>query len=341
MIFRILLPFATLALAALLSLSFLGRLHPAFDSVAHFRGHLAVLLGLAALLLLAVGFWKEGIAGLVLAIAAFSSISSSFPLPGLINVHAAFAPKDTSRATYRLLQMNLRFDNATPEKVLSLVGRTQPDVATFNEVSTRWIPVLERLSATYPHSIVCRGTTRVGGVAILSRRPFAEGVAARCFGRGSLAVASVDFGGQPVDVAALHLGWPWPYDQWAQADDLASVLGTLGGSAILAGDFNATGWSVAARRVAAAGGLTPVQSIGPTWLHRKLPKSLRQWIGLPIDQVLAKGNVAVHSAKTQDDAGSDHLPVLVEFSLLPGAPENNDVAPTATVALPARAAPQA
>lgn len=333
MIFRIILPFAALAIAMLLSLSFLGRLHPALDSIAHFRGHLAALLGIAGLLLLLAGFWKEGLVGLLFAAASFSSISDSLSLPGLTKVHAAFAPKDETRAVYRLLQMNLRFDNKTPEKVLSLIGRTQPDAITFEEVSAHWLPMLDRLSAAYPHRIVCQGTTRVGGVAVLSRRPFEGGAAARCFARGALAVTTIDFGGQPVNVAALHLGWPWPYDQWAQADDLAGPLGTLGETAILAGDFNAVGWSVTARRVAAAGGLTPVPSIGPTWLHRKLPKVLRPWIGLPIDHVLAKGNVVIHSATVQDDAGSDHLPVLVEFSLLPGAPAPGEQAPTATVGL--------
>jgi endonuclease/exonuclease/phosphatase (EEP) superfamily protein YafD len=336
MVFRILIPFVTLAVAALLSLSLLGRLHPAFDSIAHFRGHLAALLGLAALLLFLIGFWKEGVIGLVFAAAALSSISSSFSLPGLTKVHAAFAPKDKTRAVYRLLQVNLRFDNQTPEKVLSLIGRTQPDAITLNEVSTKWIATLDRLSAAYPHRIVCQGTTRIGSVAILSRRPFENEIPARCFDRGSLALASINFGGQAVDVAALHLGWPWPYRQWAQVDDLAAALSTLSDTAILAGDFNAAGWSTAVRRVAEAGGLTALQSIGPTWLHRKLPKALRPWIGLPIDQVLVKGELIVHSAKTQDDVGSDHLPVLVEFSLLAGPQAPGEEAPTATVELSAK-----
>ncbi len=319
MIFRIILPIATLAIAAFLSLSFLGRFHPAFNSIAHFRGHLAVLLGLAALLLLVIGFWKEAALALVLAAAALSSISTSLPLSGLTKVHAAFGTRDETRAIYRLLQMNLRFDNQTPEKVLSLIGRTQPDVVTLNEVSTKWIAPLDRLSAAYPHRIICPGSSRIGGVAILSRRPFETDAPANCV--GSLAIAPVNFAGQTVKVAALHLGWPWPYDQWATIDRLSEALGTLTGTAILAGDFNASGWSASVRRVAEAGGLAPVQSIGPTWLHRMLPKVLRPWIGLPIDHVMAKGNVIVHSAKAQDDAGSDHLPILVEFSLLAGAPD--------------------
>jgi len=42
---------------------------------------------------------------------------------------------------------------------------------------------------------------------------------------------------------------------------------------------------------------------------------LRPYVGLPIDQVFSKGEVAILSAKTLESVGSDHLPVLVEFSL--------------------------
>lgn len=320
MTYRIFARLITLIIAAILLLSFLGWLHPAFDTLANFRGHLAVLLGLAAILILLIGFRKVAVLALALAGAALSSISSSFPLFGPHKVQAAFGQHDETSAMYRLLQMNLRFDNQAPEKVLSLIERTQPDVVTLDETSTMWIAQLERLSAAYPHRIICPGKGQTGGVAILSRRPFETDLPAKCHVGGSLAIASVNFGGQTVRVAAVHLGWPWPFDQWAQVDQLGEALGTLTGSAILAGDFNATGWTVSAQRVAEAGGLTPVPSIGVSWLLLELPKALRPWIGLPIDHVMIKGNVSVHSALGQDDAGSDHLPVLVEFSLLTGVP---------------------
>ena len=117
----------------------------------------------------------------------------------------------------------------------------------------------------------------------------------------------------------MHLGWPWPYGQFQQIDDVAPVLRTLPGTVILAGDLNAAGWSVAASRVAETGQLTSVHSVGPTWLYRSLPNWLRPWIGLPIDHVFFKGNVVIHSAKVQEEAGSDHLPVLVEFSVTQAA----------------------
>jgi endonuclease/exonuclease/phosphatase (EEP) superfamily protein YafD len=332
-----------LALATILSvplvLGFLNAWHPAFDSLSHFRAHLAVLLGMAALPLLISAFWKEGAVSLVLAIASLWTVFGSLPLTGLTPVRAASPPADGGRAVYRLLHLNVRYDNAHPEKVLSLIGGIQPDTITLNEVSERWIDVLDRLSAVYPHRVVCRIDDPTGGVAILSRRPFENGPG-HCYDGGSLAIASVNFDGQEVKVAALHLTWPWPYSQPEQIDDVTPMLATLTGAAILTGDFNATGWSVAASRVARAGDLTPVGSIGPTWLHRSLPKALRPWIGLPIDHVFAKGNVAVRSAKAQEDAGSDHLPVLVEFSLLPGAPSSDEEQQTTATGLSTQRLPK-
>lgn len=95
-----------------------------------------------------------------------------------------------------MLQLNLRFDNPTPEKVLSLIGRLNPDVVTLNEVSTRWMEKLAFIKAAYPHQIICSASYAIGGVAILSRRPFVAGTEPECSDRGSFAIADVDFAGR-------------------------------------------------------------------------------------------------------------------------------------------------
>ena len=69
--------------------------------------------------------------------------------------------------------------------------------------------------------------------------------------------------------------------------------------------------------------MTPAGPAGPTWLYWRLPEFLR-FAGLPIDQVFTKGEVIVHSVNTLETVGSDHLPVLVEFSLEAAGPEAED-----------------
>lgn len=308
---------ASLAFIAMMMFSvalvagFFGTLHPALDSFSHFRVYLAVLMALCALPLLATSFRLQAAAALILAVAALATTSSA--LPRLWPVQAVAKPPD--HIVYRLLQINLRYDNPTPKKVLSLIGRTNPDVITLDEVSAMWTTELGYIASAYPYRILCPYPNGIFGVALLSRRPFTAGSEARCERRGAMAVATVDFGGIDIDVAAIHLSWPWPREQYWQIGELAETLSSLGDMAIMAGDCNAVPWSAAVRRVASLGGLTVMPSAGPTWLYIKLPDVLRRFAGLPIDQVFSKGGVTVHSATRLEDTGSDHLPVMVEFSL--------------------------
>lgn len=310
-----------LAIASvLLMVGFFGDVHPAFDSFAHFRAHLAIASAFLAVLLLFGRFRLYALSGLVFAIACFATTSTILSDIGLAPVQAGFERRSDEQPAYRLLQMNLRFNNPTPERVLSLVGRVQPDVITLDEVSDMWKGKLQLLSHAYPHQLICPYPNLVFGVAILSRRPFTEGTEPACFARGALAMASIDFGGTTADVAAIHLSWPWPFEQPWQLAHLAEPLSRLGETAIMAGDCNATPWSAAVHRVAQSGRLTVMPAVGPTWQYMKLPEMLR-FAGLPIDQVFSKGGIVVNSIQTLTSTGSDHLPVLVEFSIKQQAPK--------------------
>lgn len=311
---------AMLGLALMLALGLAGGWSPWLDAFSHFRAHFAIAAAVLAFVLLATRFRMMAAAGLVFAIACLSTVSGGLAFFGLGPVQAGFLPKADDRPVYRLLQMNLRFNNATPEKVLSLIGRVQPDIITVEEASSMWQGKLDLLSRAYPHRIYCGG---VFGSAILSRRPFAPGTEARCHTTGTLATATINLGGRSIGVAAVHLGWPWPRRQPRQIGRIAGPLAELGETAIVAGDCNAVPWSAAVHYVAEEGGLTVMPSVGATWLWRRLPDALR-FAGLPIDQVFSKGDLIIHSAQKMPPAGSDHLPILVEFSLRSKAPREDD-----------------
>jgi len=294
---------------------FFARLHPAFDSLAHFRVHLAILLLIAAIPLLFLrGFRWNGILSTALATGALLSVVGISWIAGP-SAQAALKPKDETAAVYRLLHLNLRYDNPEHGKVLSLIGRLMPDVVTLNEVSPAWAEKIALLAGSYRYRVVCHIDNHAGGVAILALRPFAEGEG-QCLAGGIFATAKLDLGGHAVEVGAMHLHWPWPFDQANQIEDLAPLLGAMGDTAILAGDLNATPWSAASARVAEAAGMTPFGPAQPTWLYRKLPEYLR-FAGLPIDRIFARGDVEILSVETLEAVGSDHLPVLVEFSVVP------------------------
>lgn len=316
---------AMVALALMVLAGYFGAYSSFLDAFSHFRVHFAIGAAVLALPLLASRFRLTAASVLVFAGAClFTSPASMLGLAPPVQAGVAVAGT-ADRPVYRLLQMNLRFNNPTPEKVLSLIGSTQPDIITFEESSEMWRGKLALVAHAYPYQINCGAEF---GTTILSRRPFAEGSEQRCYGFGALAIAKVDLGGAVVDVAAVHLGWPWPRRQVRQIERLAGPLSSLGEDAIMAGDCNAAPWSAAVHRLAGQGGFEIMPSVGPTWLWRRLPDALR-FVGLPIDQVFWKGGVTIHSAQKLAPAGSDHLPILVEFSIRPK--ERPEESTTATV----------
>lgn len=309
---------AMLAVAGLslaIVLGFFGYSHPAFDSLSHFRIHFAAMLVFPGLLLAVIASGRERRVGLLSMVfsAAVTAATLGTPLGGPVGPAAA-GPGDLAR--YRLLHLNLRFDNPDAAPFLSLLGAEQPDVVTLVEVSELWAGRLALTEAAYPHRLICRRGIRIGGAAILSKRPFA-GPEPRCIDRGAMALATVDFGGSRVAVAALHLGWPWPAEDERQMPALAPELAMLAPRAILAGDFNAAWWSARVKTILALGGLSLAGRGGPTWLHRRLPAALRPLTGLPIDHVMAKGGVITLDLRRGPDVGSDHLPMVFDFAVLP------------------------
>lgn len=295
-----------------LVLGFMGGLHPAFDAVSHFRLHLAAAVAVAGILLLPSRVWRMN-GALMLVLAAFATLVTLWPAWQI--EQAAKASEDPEAPAYRLMQINLRFNNPRPEAVLGTIARELPDLVAMEEVSQPWI---ERLSGSllqeYPERLICPAGSYLGGIAFLSRHPLRHGPDA-CSSSNRFLAAAVDLDGSEIELVGLHLGWPWPFGQDRQVERLASRLAGTGDNALLAGDFNAAPWSRTVHGIAAGGGFTPGPWAGPTYLDRRLPGWLRPLIGLPIDHAMAKGTVRIDSVRRLGEVGSDHLPVLVAFHI--------------------------
>lgn len=300
---------ASILVAGALIAGFFGRAHPALDSFSHFRAHLAVLLGLVALGLLALRLRLNALVAGLLALGAFSTTMSGSWLP----FGAAQAALPANGKSYTLLQANLRWNHPDPDRVLSFIKQLGPDIVTLDEISPMWAANLATIKPDYPYQVIC--DSRHFGSVILSRWPIAE-QSQRCIDRGALAIAAINLDGHSIDVASVHLNWPWPRKQPQQIGRLENTFQSLGDTAILAGDLNAATWSAATRRVADAGKLTVVPGIGATWLAYGIPRSMR-WAGLPIDHIMVKGAIQPIRASVLEDVGSDHWPVVLEFALKP------------------------
>lgn len=286
-----------------LALGFLGAAGAAFDSFSHLRVQLALGAFLIGAALAAFRPRSAGLVGMAAALAAFlTALPSSLP-------------RDRAAAgngqVLRFLHLNVRNENATPERVLALLESSGADVVALNEISDAWAARIATLLPRYPFQFVCARGGHPDAVAVLSRLPPWPGAAPRCAADGAFAAVVLEWQGAPLQVAAVHLFWPWPYGQAEQIRRLMPDLAASSPRMILAGDLNAVPWSAAVDRLAKAAGVRLVTGYGPTWLLQGLPRALMP-LGLRIDQVFLRG-LEARSARTLGPVGSDHLPVYLEI----------------------------
>lgn len=307
--FSFLLILVTIGSTLAIALSYLNAVHPAFDLIANFRFHFALLtMGIALLWLLRQQF-QITIALIMFGIFALNSTLSG--LPKLVSKQQT----QTSTKTYSLLQFNISFDNADQNKVLKMILDQDPDIFVGLEFSSNWSDALYRLQEKYSYVFHCPEWQNIGGGYIFSKFPFTK-KPTYCHEFAALGVQEVIIDETPVSIGVVHLRWPWPASQPQQLIALKPYLNTLGDNALIAGDFNAVTWSHAIKSFAKNGGLNIIENIGLTWMEKRLPINIAKWIGLPIDNALYKGEVQVLSANSLAPVGSDHLPVLIKFSII-------------------------
>lgn len=272
-------------------LGFLGWLHPMGDLLAVGRGPavaavlvLAILASLLGMRL--VAFWS-----ILFALLAGTPVVLALVFPG--------AP-----GTFTLYQKNLKSRNAELAALAADIRATDPVAVTLQELSEPNRALLADLADRWPHQLVCPFAA-VGATAVLSRLPPVEGGTVCAPGLSAMQVDWTDSQGvRPVWIVSIHLHWPWPFGQPAQARDLRAVLEGLAGSVLIGGDFNMVRWGHSVQGLAAA---ARVKAAGPspgTYL------GLAPLARLPIDHALAPagGRVELRPA-----LGSDHLGLLARL----------------------------
>jgi endonuclease/exonuclease/phosphatase (EEP) superfamily protein YafD len=295
---------ACAGLAAALLAGFLGRWLAPADSLAHFRH----LLGPMAVVCAAAALWLRmrrsaaatGIVVLAAAVASWPHLPFAGPGPG---------QGSGGRGEFRLVQFNTLYRNQDAAEATRRILALQPDFVTLQEVSRSTRAIHDGLALELPHGVICRFGA-VGDVAIRSRYPIS---ASHCEEGNGLVWARVELGERALTVASLHAHWPWPYGQTWQIEGLAPEMRAMPRPAVLAGDFNAAPWSAAVRRIE-----REVDGKAVGGFRITLPLVLRGLEVrpmLPLDHVLLPDGAKATSAVVGPRAGSDHLPVVVDFDL--------------------------
>ncbi len=300
-------------LIVLLAAGWLQNVHPAFDSLSHFRLHFSAALFCLLPILIMLRYWILGGAGII-AIALSLFLTAPY-LPNFATMSSQ-ASGSGQQPIIRLVQMNLRFNNKTPQRAADAIRLGDPDILLLQEVTEKTVVVLDAFLPTHPHQLACH-RFGVGSVAIASRFPFADQESKYCAPTFGFASAQLRMGEQVLHVASFHSLWPWPFRQARQINYLSEHFKALRHPLVLAGDFNASPWSAAVQSVAEKSRTRVAKGMLMSWAPRQL--AVKEWLGpiLPIDQVMTSPRFKILSRTRLGDGGSDHFPILTQLQLSP------------------------
>lgn len=271
--------------------SFLGFIHPIFDSISVFRQYLAIPICLSFIISCYSKKHRLAFVSFFIIIIIFFSTFSLFKSNHL--------PKNTEHAHHALYQKNLSFRLKSYNALITDIQKTNPDFITLQEVTKRHKRILNRLKTSYPYQHHCDFGT-VGGIAILSKVPLEKDSYA-CL-NGSVRAKLQD---KNIWLTSLHLHWPWPFQQEQQLQDIVNGLSKLNGQHIIAGDFNTVKWSTNIHEIHKR---LHTQSVNET----NYSFFLENFLPIAIDQVLLPKSTQSISS-TRPLLGSDHKGIYAEF----------------------------
>ena len=295
---------AGIGVAVATLLGFLGRLFWLFDLFAHFRVQLFQL----TLVLIAVAIWRRN-NRLLVAWILLACLNYAFVLPFYFGKPPA--PKEDPA---RAMLLNILASNGNAEQVLEAIEQFDPDVLVLEEVTPRWDKKLAGLD--YPYRVAAVRDDCFG-MLLLSRYPLSHtNVVFVGTADVPTVTAHVHLPQGEIAVIGTHpvppIGADYSNHRNAQLAALPGFVKEQTKPVLLIGDLNCTPWSPYFARLLKDSGLkNSMKGFGfqPSWPADK------RLMRIPIDQVLHSPEITVHNRMIGPDVGSDHLPVIVDFTV--------------------------
>jgi endonuclease/exonuclease/phosphatase (EEP) superfamily protein YafD len=314
---------AVVALPAVLAL--FGFASPVLD----FFNHLQLLLFLGTLAALILSLLVRLPIGLTL-LAAIGLLASAWTfIPEWTSGFATRSALPTDgRPVLKLMTHNIFGLNTDMKRMAAAIFAEDPDIVALQEYFPEQSSLDALLKPHYPYAVRCQGGKRAN-IGLYSKIRFdKEMTPADCpleasGQRTAHIVAGFTLAnGTHFSVLTTHFDWPLPADR--QQQELATIEATIkqvDGPLVVVGDFNSTPWSYAMKRFEAATALhretrAPVTYPIMVAVPRRVSRDglLQLLPFLPLDQVFDRG-IAVHELHTGQPTGSDHLPVILSFSV--------------------------
>jgi endonuclease/exonuclease/phosphatase (EEP) superfamily protein YafD len=293
---------------------FLGRMWWVFDLASHFRVQYLVVL---VILGLVFGTGRRLLPACIAGIFFIMNLVLIAPL------HFNGPMVNSLEESYRILFANAHTSNPQHHLIRNWIIEADPDIVALLEVDRMWLDDLNLDELGYLYSLEeARGDNF--GIALYSRYPifYSEFL---YFGGLELPsiFANVMLNGSPVAFVVAH---PMPprnehltLYRNQQMSDLASFVAELKGSVIVAGDLNTTSWSPFFREWLEVSQLQDSRrgfGVQPTW------PTYNWLLSVPIDHILITPDVQVHHRQVGPAIGSDHYPILMDFSIADDSGEN-------------------
>ena len=304
-----LVPLALIALAATLG-GFFGSQWWVLDVVANFRLQYAAVLAVAALVL-ALARWR---------------LAASLAAAGLVLNMAVIAPAFLPRsappaeaADLRVLSFNVFAANERYEAVTDYIRRVDADVVFLHEAYQPWEEAVAAAELGYEVT-PSRTEDLIFGTLVLAR----PGAEVRSFGFALEQPRAVEVriavGGTDFAVLGIHPVAPTTPGRAEQRDRqlawAADWADQESGPVAVVGDFNATPWSSAYRRLREQGELSD------SWRGFGVQPTYRtdSWlVRIPIDNLLHSEQVTTTRRRLGPALGSDHYPLLVDLAVGSGS----------------------
>ncbi len=287
---------------------FLGRWGWVWELTSHFRAQYALTLTACAILL----FMRQQPIG-----ATIAGIGALVNLVTILPLYVKPTPSQSKgKVVVRALLLNLHCRNRAHRRVVDFVRAVDPDVVMFVEVTKTWMRQLSVLDEAYPFRVGI-AHRRGWGMMLLSRLPFEQSqVLDRKKSGIPGVVACVSVGRERLTVIGAHpfapVGRVYAASRNGQLEALARLSRSHPAPMVVLGDLNITSWSPHFQRLLRASGLRDSQrghGVQPTWPVWCPP------LCIPIDHCLVSPGVTVHRRRTGPAVGSDHSPLIVEFSV--------------------------
>ena len=282
--------------------------HRWIDILAQFTAPVLLMAVAATLVCLVLRLWPASIVGvlacLVLAIAVWPQWTPKTGAPV------------ADQPIVRVYSANLWVWNTDVAAMRRSIVAADADILVLVEVGQAPASQIDALLAGYPNCTAIGRTRGPGDHArsiIASRYPILHRLPDRADGLSAVG-ATVQTPIGPINVFGVHLTRPWPYQyQWGQITQVMALAERRKAApdhpVIAAGDFNSVAAARIGRQIQADMGLIPAPGWPGTW-----PSQLPAFAGITIDQVYRSPDLALITRRLGQPTGSDHRPVITEFT---------------------------